>query len=141
MRCHYFSLAPQIRIDYKNKNSAIVALGEFFNKELMDILYLEIQRKEISNLLEKLIHIAQLYTIDLIEIIRSLVRRIGGLLLIHLPTFANMILRAVDIAKDASGKLVIESVTLLIKTMLAVYPNVAFHQNTEVTSKNNIFSF
>ena len=61
-----------------------------------------------------------------------MVRRIGDILHRHLPTFANMILRAVDLAKDTSGKALIDSVTHLIKTMLARYQNVAFHQTTEV---------
>ncbi len=52
----------------------------------------------------------------------------------HLPTFGNIILRSVDIAKETPGKILIDSVTHLIKTMLAKYQNVAFHQNTEVPS-------
>jgi len=105
-----------------------VSLAEHFNNELVEILYNEILRKEIS----------QIYATDLIEIIRSMVRRIGECLYRHLPTFANMILRAVDLAKDSSGKDLIESVTHLIKTMLTKYQNVAFHQATEFLAVGSV---
>ncbi len=113
---------------HKNHNSAIVSLAEHFNNELIEILYNEILKKDIT----------QLYATDLIEIVRSMVRRICECLYRHLPTFANMVLRAVDIAKDSSGKDLIESVTHLIKTMLAKYPNVAFHQATEFLAVGSV---
>ena len=113
---------------YKNTIRTIVSLAEHFNNELVEILYNEILKKDIT----------QSYATDLIEIVRSITRRISECLHRHLPTFANMILRAVDIAKDSSGKDLIESVTHLIKTMLAKYQNVAFHQSTEFLAVGSV---
>eukprot|EP00826_Nyctotherus_ovalis_P009081 TRINITY_DN12376_c0_g1_i1.p2 TRINITY_DN12376_c0_g1~~TRINITY_DN12376_c0_g1_i1.p2 ORF type:complete len:204 (-),score=65.23 TRINITY_DN12376_c0_g1_i1:154-765(-) len=73
----------------------------------------------------------QAYAIDLVEVMRAVVRKASERLHRHMPLFGNIILRAMDIAKDTSGKELIESVTLLIKIMLIKYPFVVFYQASE----------
>ena len=46
-------------------------------------------------------------------------------------TLGDIALRAIDLAKDASSKNLIETVSSLIRDMLGKYPHVAFHQATE----------
>ena len=96
-------------------------MSEYFNNELVEIIHSEIFKKSID----------KSYATQLVEIIRAIVRRVNEQLHKHLPTFGNIILRAMDIAKDSSSKELIESVTLLIKTMLIKYSFVVFYQASE----------
>jgi len=101
-------------------NRAITSLAEYFNKELVEILYNYIQSKSIP----------RTFAADLIAIVRLMIRKIGNHLYNHLPTFGDMVIRSVDIAGDSSKELIVK-INNLIKTMLSKYLNVAFHQSKE----------
>jgi len=102
--------------------SAIISLSVYFHNEMIDIVYSEILKKDIT----------QEYMMNLIKLIRSIISKISDSLCGYITIFGNMILRALSIAKDSAGKNLIESVMELIKVIIDKYRNVAYHKTTEL---------
>ena len=84
---------------------------------MVEIIYTSIKGK----------YITKNFAADLIEIVRSMVRKISKHLYNHLPSFAEMIVRGVEIANDSSNKELTRKIKSLIKAMLSKYLNVVFH--------------
>lgn len=75
--------------------------------------------------------IIQQYAADLVELIRAIVNKNPKCFSGYMLMLGDVILRAIDLAKDSSSEGLIEAISSLIRDMLGKYAHVAFHQATE----------